>query len=151
MAMSNIKFLGILLLGIFLLVISQYLFLPDWYRESGIRGTGWLMMLSVAIAIILSIWMVHRVIRKLSRSATPGSRIGSYIGGYGVYPFTLFSGVVIGANFGGAIGDSILGNVGIIVGIGLGIFVVATAGCLLGASFGFMLGNLANKLIKRIS
>ena len=41
-----------------------------------------------------STWLIHRVIQKRGSFALLGSRIGWYIGGYGVYPFVFFSGYV---------------------------------------------------------
>ena len=47
-------------------------------------------MLSVAATMALSIWLIHWVILKLSATASRSSRINSYLGGYGAYPFALF-------------------------------------------------------------
>ncbi|MGH8654358.1 MAG: hypothetical protein ACREYE_20305 [Gammaproteobacteria bacterium] len=140
----KIKWLVILLAAVLLLGIGQYFFLPGWYRESAIKVSGWLIMLSVAAAIALSVWLM----RKLSSAASRGSRIGSYLGGYGIYPFALFLGFVVGGNFGGAIGDNALGDAGTVVGIGVGVFVVTIVACSIGALLGFLLGGLTQRLVK---
>ena len=49
------RWLVILLVAIVLLAIAQYYFLPGWYRESGIKVSGWMIMLSVAAAIAISV------------------------------------------------------------------------------------------------
>lgn len=142
------KWLIILLVAIILLAVAQYYFLPGWYRESGIKVSGWMIMLSVAAAMALSIWLIHWVIQKLSSTASHGNRIGSYLGGYGVYPFALFLGFVVGGNFGGAIGDNALGDAGTIAGIGVGVFIATIITCSMGALFGYLLGGLTQRLVR---
>lgn len=142
------KRLVILLVAILLLAIAQYFFLPGWYRESGIKASGWLIMLSVAAAIALSVWLIRRVIQKLTITASRGSRIGSYLGGYGVYPFALFLGFVVGGNFGGGIGDNAFGDAGTVVGIGVGVFIVTIFACSVGALLGYLLGGLTQRLVR---
>lgn len=136
------------LTAILLIVLGQYFFLPGWYRESGINISGWLIFLSVAIAIVLSIWLINWVIFKLSTSVSRSSRVGLYIGGYGIYPIALFLGFVIGGNFGGAMGDHILGAAGVVVGVGVGVFFVTTVICFVGIMLGLLLGGLTQRLIK---
>lgn len=133
---------------IVLVAVTQYLFLPGWYRDSGIEVSGWMIMLSVATAIALSIRLIHWVIQKLSSTAPRGGRIGSYLGGYGVYPFALFLGFVIGGNLGGGIGYNVLGNAGTVVGIGVGVFIVIIIACSIGALLGYLLGGFIQKLVK---
>lgn len=142
------KWLVILLVAIALLAIAQYFFLPGWYRESGIKVSGWMIMLSVGAAIAFSVWLIHWVIQKLSSTASHGSRIGSYLGGYGVYPFALFLGFVVGGNFGGAIGDNALGDAGTVLGIGVGVFIVTIVVCSVGALLGYLLGGLTRRLVR---
>ena len=144
----KLKWLIILLVAIILLAVAQYYFLPGWYRESGVKVYGWMIMLSVAAAMGLSIWLIHWVIQKLSSTASHSSRIGSYLGGYGVYPFALFLGFVVGDNFGGAIGDNALGDAGTVAGIGVGIFIVTIIACSMGALLGYLLGGLTQRLIR---
>lgn len=142
------KWLIILLVAIILLAVAQYYFLPGWYRKSGITVSGWMIMLSVAAAMVFSIWLIHWVIQKLNSTASRSSRIGSYLGGYGVYPFALFLGFVVGGNFGGAIGDNALGDAGTVAGIGVGVFIVTIIACSIGALLGYLLGGLTQKLIR---
>jgi hypothetical protein len=144
----KIKLIVIFLTAVLLLVITQYLILPGWYRESGIKISGWLMMLSVAAAIALSLLLIRWVIQKLSSVASRGSRIGSYLGGYGAYPFALFLGFIVGGNFGGAVGEDSLGDAGTVLGIGVGVFFVTIIASSAGALLGFLLGGLAQRLIK---
>lgn len=152
-----------LLLIITLLVIVQYFLLPDWYRQSEVEASGWLMMLSVAAAITFSIFIIYSVIKmliagkfdpfNLSTTAHKGSTIGSYLGGLGLYPFALFLGFVGGGAIGGGLGEKIfdplgLRTTGVIIGIGLGVFLVTVVLCCVGAFVGFLLGGLAQKLVK---
>lgn len=76
-------------LAVFLLVIGQYFFLPSWYRELGVKTSGWLIMLSVAAGIALRVLLMVYVINKLlsgqpinlfglGAKAPTGSKIGSY-------------------------------------------------------------------------
>ncbi len=147
-----------LLLIIALLVIAQYFLLPDWYRPLKVEASGWLIMLSVAAAIAFSILIIYSVIKmliagkldpfNLSVTAHKGTKVGSYIGGVGLYPFALFLGFVGGGTIGGGLGDWLgLGNVGITIGIGLGVFLVTVALCCVGAFVGFLVGALTQKLI----
>lgn len=143
------KWIAMLLIGISLLAIAQYLLLPSWYSELGIKASGWLILLSVAAAITISIWLIHWMIKKLTSATLHGNRISLYLGGYIVYPFALFLGFVVGGNFGGAIGDNALGDVGAIVGIGVGIFIVIIVVCSIGALLGYLLGGLAQRLVSK--
>ena len=152
-----------LLLIITLLVIVQYFLLPDWYRHLEVEASGWLIMLSVAVAIAFSIFIIYSVIKmliagkldpfNLSVTAHKGSKIGSYLGGLGLYPFAVFLGFVGGGTIGGGLGETIfhwlgLENVGIIIGIGLGLFLVTVVLCCVGAFVGFLIGGLTQKLAK---
>lgn len=105
-------------------------------------------MLSVALAIVLSIWLIDLLIKKLNATAPRNSRIGSYVGAYSIYPFALFLGFIVGGNFGGAIGENILGDAGTIVGIGIGVFIATIIASSVFAVFGFLLGGLTQKFVK---
>lgn len=131
-----------------LAIIGQYFFLPESYRGAGIKLSGWLIMLSVAMAVAISIWLIDLLVKKLSATAPRNSRIGSYIGAYGIYPFALFLGFIVGGNFGGAIGENVLGSAGTIVGIGIGVFIVTIIASSVFAVFGFLLGGLTQKFVK---
>jgi hypothetical protein len=148
--------------AVVLLAIAQYVLLPDWYRDARVNLSGWLIMFSVAVGIALSLLLIGYAIRKLlsgslidlGSSARRGSKIGSYLGGFGAYPFALFLGFVVGGNIGGSVGgiasDAIgAGRGGIVVGIGLGIFVVTALVCSVTAFVGFLIGGLAEKLFTR--
>ena len=149
-------------LAVFLLVIGQYFFLPGWYHEAGIRVSGWLIMLSVAVGIALSLWLLDSTITKLltgkpvdlfglSAVARTGSKIGAYLGGLGSYPFALFLGFVAGGNFGGGLGEWLgLGDAGIVIGIGLGVFVVTVLVSVVAALAGFVLGGFTEKLARTL-
>jgi hypothetical protein len=152
-----------LLLIVPLLAIVQYFLLPDWYRDSKVETSAWLIMLSVAAAIAFSILIIYSVIKmlvagkldpfNLSVTAHKGSKIGSYLGGLGLYPFAVFLGFVGGGTIGGGLGETIfhwlgLENVGIIIGIGLGLFLVTVVLCCVGAFVGFLIGGLTQKLAK---
>lgn len=141
----KIKSMTILTVVILFLIIAQYFFLPVWYRELGVTVSGWLIMLSATIAIGFSGWLIHLGIQNLILSAAQISRFGSYIGGYGVYPFALFLGFIIGGNIGGAIGENLLGDLGIVIGIGFGIFLVTLFFSSIGAFVGYLLGSLIQK------
>ena len=80
--------------------------------------------------------------------------MGSYLGGFGAYPFALFLGLVIGVTLGGGAGEIVseaigLGTAGVVVGIGLGIFVVTEVVCIGTAFLGFLVGGLTEKLLTR--
>jgi len=158
----NAKILLSFVLAVVLLATVQYLFLPDWYRDARVDTSGWLIMLSIAVSIALSVLLIAYAIRKLLSgqfidlgvSARRGSKIGSYLGGFGAYPFALFLGFVIGGNLGGGMAGIVsnavgLGRVGIIFGIGLGMFVVTAFICSLTAFLGFILGGLVEKLFTK--
>lgn len=153
--------IGIVLAAVLLLVIGQYFFLPVWYREAGIRASGWLIMLSVAVGIALSLWLLDATIKKLlagklvdlfglSTAARTGSKIGAYVGGLGSYPFALFLGFVVGGSLGGGWGEVLLGTPGIVMGIGLGLFAVATLVSVVAALIGFVLGGFTEKLVRTL-
>lgn len=152
-----------LLLIITLLVIVQYFLLPDWYRHLEVEASGWLIMLSVAVAIAFSIFIIYSVIKmliagkfdpfNLSATAHKGSTIGSYLGGLSLYPFALFLGFVGDGTIGGGLGENIfhslgLGTAGVIIGIGLSVFLVTVVLCCIGAFVGFLFGGLTQKLAK---
>lgn len=143
------KLLAAVALAVLLVLVGQYVLLPDWYRGSGIRPSGWLMMLSIALAAVLSIVVINWEIKKLNPTMQRAKQVGSYLGGYVLYPFALFVGFVVGGNFGGAIGSNALGEIGTVVGIGLGVFIVTMLICSVGVLLGFALGGLAEKLATR--
>lgn len=152
----------VILAAVLLLVIGQYFFLPGWYREVGTNASGWLIMLSVAVGLSLSIWLLDFIIKKLlsgkpvdlfglSTTARTGSKIGAYLGGLSSFPFALFLGFVVGGNVGGGSGEWLdLGDAGIIVGIGSGVFVVTVLVCLIAIFVGFVLGGLSEKLVRML-
>lgn len=106
------------------------------------------MMLWIAVAIALSMWMIQCLIEKLSSVTSRGSRIGSYIGGCGVYQFALFLGFIVGGNFVGAVGDNFIGDTGTVLGIGIFIFYVTIVACSTGALIGFLPGGLTQRFTR---
>lgn len=150
------KFIVGIALAVLLLVIGEYFFLPSWYRELAIKVSGWLIMLSVAAGVALSVLVIVYVINKLlsgqpinlfefSSRAPTGSKIGSYIAAIVVYPFALFIGFVVGGSFGGGLGGY-AGDVGVVLGIGLGVFIVTALIGVIAALIGFVLGGFVQKL-----
>lgn len=149
-----------IVLAVTALVIGQYFFLPGWYRELGVKPSGWLMMLSVALGIALSVWLISYIAQKLlegkpfdlfglSTTARKGSKVGSYVVGVLSYPFALFLGFVVGGNLGGGFGGY-AGDVGVIIGLGLGVFVITALVATIAVIVGFVLGGLTEKLKNRL-
>ena len=128
----NTKVLLGFVAAVVFLAIAQYVLLLDSYGDPHFDASGWLMLHAVAVGIALSVVLIAYAIRKLlsgglidlGSSARRGSKIGSYLGGFGAYPFALFLGVVIGGTLGGGADEIGLGLPGVVVGIGFGIFVV---------------------------
>ncbi|TMH48087.1 MAG: hypothetical protein E6H59_02455 [Betaproteobacteria bacterium] len=144
------------------LAIAQYVFLLDLYGNAPLDASGWLILHAVAVGIPLSVLLTGCAIRKLlsgelidlGSSTRRGSKMGSYLGGFGAYPFALFLGLVIGVTLGGGAGEIVseaigLGTAGVVVGIGLGIFVVTEVVCIGTAFLGFLVGGLTEKLLTR--
>src|SRR2546430_15798118 len=139
------------------LAIAQYVLLLDSYRDPRFDAPSWLMLHAIAVRIALSVVLIAYAIRKLlsgglidlGSSARRGSKIGSYLGGFGAYPFALFLGLVIGGALGGGADEIGLGWPGVVVGIGFGIFVVAAAVCFWTAFIGVLVGGLAGMLFSR--
>jgi len=144
------------------LAIAQYVFLLDLYGNAPLDASGWLILHAVAVGIPLSVLLTGYAIRKLlsgevfdlGSSTRRGSKMGSYLGGFGAYPFALFLGLVIGVTLGGGAGEIVseaigLGTAGVVVGIGLGIFVVTEVVCIGTAFLGFLVGGLTEKLLTR--
>jgi len=144
------------------LAIAQYVFLLDLYGNARLDASGWLILHAVAVGIPLSVLLTGYAIRKLlsgelidlGSSTRRGSKMGSYLGGFGAYPFALFLGLVIGVTLGGGAGEIVseaigLGTAGVVVGIGLGIFVVTEVVCIGTAFLGFLVGGLTEKLLTR--
>ena len=137
----------ILLAAILLLIIAQYFFLSGWDRESGIVAYGVLWMELIAIA--LNAWLIYLMIKKLSSAASRGSRIGAYLGAYGVYPFAVILGIVVGGGIGGTIGETVFGgDAGFLVSIVTGIFIVTNLVCSAGALLGCLLGGLTHRFAR---
>src|SRR5882762_4305160 len=158
----NAKILLGFVAAVVFLAIAQYVLLLDSYRDAHVDSSGWLILHSVAVGIALSVLLIGYAIRKLlsgglidlGSSARRGSKIGSYLGGFGAYPFALFLGVVIGGTLGGGAGEIVseaigLGTAGLVVGIGLGVFVVTEVVCIGSAFLGFLVGGLTEKLLTR--
>jgi len=156
----NAKVLLGFVAAVVLLAIAQYVFLLDSYGDA--RVAGWLILHAVAVGIPLSVLLTGYAIRKLlsgelidlGSSTYRGSRMGSYLGGFGAYPFALFLGFVIGGTLGGGAGEVVseaigLGTAGLVVGIGLGVFVVTEVVCIGSAFLGFLVGGLTEKLLTR--
>ncbi len=144
------------------LAIAEYVFLLDLYGNARLDASGWLILHAVAVGIPLSVLLTGYAIRKLlsgelidlGSSTRRGSKMGSYLGGFGAYPFALFLGLVIGVTLGGGAGEIVseaigLGTAGVVVGIGLGIFVVTEVVCIGTAFLGFLVGGLTEKLLTR--
>jgi len=156
----NTKVLLGFIAAVVFLAIAQYVFLLDSYRDA--RVDDWLILHAVAVGVALSILLIGYAIRKLlsgelidlGSSTRRGSRMGSYLGGFGAYPFALFLGFVIGGTLGGGAGEVVseaigLGTAGLVVGIGLGVFVVTEVVCIGSAFLGFLVGGLTEKLLTR--
>lgn len=152
----------IIIVATLLLVLGQNFFLTLGYSEKLNNGFGWLIMLAVAIGISICIWLFDFLINKLidgkpvdlfglSTTARTGSKVGAYIGGYGSYPFALFLGFVGGGSVGGGLGEWLgLGNIGIILGVGFGVFLVTSFVCLFAIVAGFILGGFTEKLARTL-
>jgi MFS family permease len=69
-------------------------------------------------------------------------KIGAYGFAIGTSPFAFFLGMTVGGNLGGGWGNYLFGSAGTVIGLGLGIFAVATISCGLMASIGFILARL---------
>src|SRR5882762_8119627 len=158
----NAKVLLGFVAAVVFLAIAQYVFLLASYRDARVDASDWLMLYVVAVGIALSVLLIGYAIRKLlsgelidlGSSTRRGSRMGSYLGGFGAYPFALFLGFVIGGTLGGGVGEIVseaigLGPAGLLVGIGLGIFVVTEVVCIGSAFLGFLVGGLTEKLLTR--
>ena len=156
----NAKVLLGLVAAVVFLAIAQHVFLLDSYGDA--RVVAWLILPAVAVGIALSVLLIGYAIRKLlsgelidlGSSTRRGSKMGSYLGGFGAYPFALFLGLVIGVTLGGGAGEIVseaigLGTAGVVVGIGLGIFVVTEVVCIGTAFLGFLVGGLTEKLLTR--
>ncbi len=129
---------------------------PSWVMTHGGDLSGWLIILSIALGIALSVGLTGLAIRKLlasnfgMRSDTRnGGKIGAYLGGLVSAPYALFLGFVAGGNLGGGWGSVVLGKTGAILGIGLGLFVVTVIISLCAALAGFLLGSFAEIAAKR--
>ena len=103
-----------------------------------------------AFHIVFTAWLIYWVIRKLRFDISRGGLIGSYLGGYGSYPFALILGVSLGGVGGGTVGDLIWGEYGMAIGEGAGVFTVTIVICSCGVFLGCMLGTLAQKLAKTV-
>lgn len=154
------------LAAILLVVAGLILVLKQYYTKAGKPISwmaeadliGWSLMFSIAVGIVLSVWLIGLVIRKLlagkpdllglSTAAHTGSKIGAYLGWLASYPFALFLGFVVGGSLGGGWGEVLLGKAGIVLGIGLGLFVVVTLISVIATLVGFVLGGFAEKLVK---
>ena len=153
----NAKVLLGFVAAVVFLAIGQYVFLLDSYRDARVDASGWVILYVVAVGIALSVLLIGYAIRKLlsgelidlGSSTHRGSRMGSYLGGFGAYPFALFLGVVIGGTLGGGADEIGLGLAGVVVGIGFGIFVVTAVVCSGTALLGFLVGGLAEMLLTR--
>jgi hypothetical protein len=145
-----------------LLIIGQYFFLPEWYRESEINISGWMIMVSVAVGVLGSILMLNWLIKKflsgkpfdifgLSASANFGSKAGAYLCVIVSYPFALFIGFVAGGSLGGGIGEHTgLDSAGIILGIGVGVFIITSVISIVALIIGIIIGGVTEKLVKSL-
>lgn len=158
----NVKALLGFFAAVVFLAVAQYMLLPDSFWDARAGASNWLILHLVAVGIPLSVVVIGYGIRRflsgelidLGSSARRGSTIGSYLGGFGAYPFALFLGLVIGGTLGGGAGgivsDAIgLGSAGVVVGLGLGIFAVTAVVCFVTAFLGLLVGGLAGKLLTR--
>ena len=162
--MKTKSVVGVILLSIALAVLALLLFLEHWRSRAGKSpwheegdALGWLMLVSIAIAIVFSVLIITRAIGKIVRSAwltrlgipastREGARIGAYIAGFGSYPIALFLGFVIGGTFGGGLAEPIFGRGGIVIGIGVGMLVVLTITSTIAACLGCFIGGLIQRV-----
>lgn len=141
---------------------------PIWLRTLGASSI-------IGVAIGLSIWLIHRVIQKRGSVALLGSRIGWYLGGYGVYPFVFFSVLYLGFTIGvglflgirlyistlsatledaftfGEIVSRVLDFLSFFVWLTTIISIGTIIPCLLVASLGYLLGGLMQRLVQRLA
>lgn len=143
-------------------VIFQYFFSP--------KGVGYelaifvcLLNLSVVVAVELNIWLTHLFIKKVSGKASYNSRVGPYRNAYrnvyrfahrGVYRivYAIYSFAfvinfeVMAYDFGDwAISENILNTIGIIAGMGWGVFIATIIPCLMLALLGFFLSDVIQR------
>lgn len=109
-------------------------------------------VLPISVVIVFNAFMICRVIQNLNLAGSLGSRIGSYLGGYGILPFvwplSTMVGFVEGQEIGGVI---VLGEFDIHTGVVVSIFVVMIFVCFVGTLFGCLLGALLQRLIQSIT
>ena len=152
------------MLVIFMLVISQYL---PWVGELNISAFSLttLKMLPITTAVVSSVWLIYWVIQKRGPTVSQGSRIGWYIGAYGIYPIALFVGFinggplvamsieyiieVIGGYFGIATSSAFYAVTVFLVGVCAGTFIATVIPCLLFALLGYQLGGMIHRLLRR--
>lgn len=155
--MLRVTLLVALLLVTFLCFLWRYG--PDYHYHLELLIL-WLLIIE---ANLLALWYIHWIIQEHGFSALPGSRIGWYVGGYGVSPCAFFLGYIGGVTIGGAlmagfiktIGGPFGGMIGNIlntflsmVGIGSGVFIVTAGTCLAGALLGYLLGGSIHRLVR---
>lgn len=138
-----------LVLALLFVMGLQYLLLPSWYRGLGIKTEGWFVIPVVAISIILSAWVINMVLRKINHRVNRHKQYGAYIGGYGIFPFAVIVGFIVGGNFGGAIGSQLLDDIGVVIGLGVGVLFVTSFIGVVGAMLGYCLEEFVRYLLQR--
>ena len=135
-----------------------YVFLRSWTARAEIgpprmEAASWLILCSAAVAIVGSFWLTRHIIRWLAASSPAGARgsvtalVSAYIFGGVSFPFALFLGVTIGASVGGGWGDQLIGSSGVVVGVGLGLFIMTVVVVAPAAVAGFLLGRLITRFL----
>jgi hypothetical protein len=149
-------------IGVLILVLGQYFLLPQWYRAPGIKASGWVMMVSIGAGLVFGGVLVRIAIRSLLAGrpidlfglgvrAPRGVKIGAYAATIAAYPFSIFVGFIVGGNLGGALGATVIPSeaLGVIVGIGTGIFVVTASLAIAAAVVGFISGGLIAMFVSK--
>ena len=152
MTKRSILWAGIAVSG--LLVAGMYLVLQSWTSRTGVEpagvgASGWLAFCSAAVAIVVSIWLTHRLVQRLlTAQRSTAISVTAYILTVISFPFALFLGLTIGGTLGGAWGDRLIGPAGAVIGLGVGMFGITMFVAGTAAVVGYLLGNLITKLLQ---
>jgi hypothetical protein len=161
----------LLILLIMLAIIAGLIYsLQHYYEKAGIEPSalqkldiiGWSMILSITIGITMSVVLMRHLIMKLlsgrpkifnlSMKAPYGSKVGAILSGVAFFPVALFVGFIVGGNLGGGLLEMLLGEskVWIMVGIGLGIFIVIVSMDSIAVLIGFLIGGFLEMMLRKV-
>ena len=162
---------SILILLIMLAIVAGLIYsLQHYYEKAGIEPSalqkldiiGWSMILSITIGITMSIVLMRHLIMKLlsgrpkifnlSMKAPYGSKVGAILSGVAFFPVALFFGFIVGGNLGGGLIEMLLGEskVWIMIGIGLGIFIVIVSMDSIAVLIGFFIGGFLEMMLRKV-